>query len=257
MDYDSVFEAACFIDKYKQETVDFYRRYFNSEDEMLSFFVLVFSSDANMDCIPRMMMNRVKRLVSLAIDIVKIKVGADALQVVFFQTCIEALYKLRNKPDEKRDRFFLDYCTPADQKYIIDNFELVAISADKTDDNASSSTDSPDQVIYVDMELTLFADLLSEIRTIALHEGDYWSIHTFNSEKDSWLITGVTSQKKSIKKKIKKIYTTYSDSITGGIFNILDCTDNTHYAIKTTLDFQQFTFIFVKAGIKFITDYIG
>lgn len=80
MTAEELFESVDFTKGYYVEMSDFYREYFGSEEDMISFFVKVFQNDKK-DKAPRRMMNQIQRLVSIATDIDRIRPGRDPLRL--------------------------------------------------------------------------------------------------------------------------------------------------------------------------------
>ena len=78
-----------FIGEYYEDTRDFFLRFMEDEESVLSFFDRVFENDSN-DKNPRKMMNQVVRWVGLAEDIQKIRPARDPLIVFCIRSCIES-----------------------------------------------------------------------------------------------------------------------------------------------------------------------
>ena len=126
MTAEQIFEKADFVSEYRQETESFYRPYFSSEEEMIQFFVSVFS-DEDKVCVPRRMINQIRRFVSLANDIDSIRPGYDSLRITFLRICLESLCKLCGMSNKKSDFFnmFSDCFSKDGRVYIHDNFRLI------------------------------------------------------------------------------------------------------------------------------------
>ena len=93
MTAEELFKSVGFVKEYYVQMSDFYRDNFESERDMISFFVKVFQND-DKDKTPRRMMNQIQHLVSIADDIDQIRPGRDPLRIFFIKTCLEALCAL-------------------------------------------------------------------------------------------------------------------------------------------------------------------
>ena len=105
--------------------------------------------------------------------------------------------------------------------------------------------------------------VLKETRNIVLHEGDFWSVQLFNSEENCGLLSSIQTNKKYIKDEILNIHLQYCDEETRKYFEkndtlvkLLNSNGELLYSFDTTLDYQKFIAIFVRACINFITNYI-
>lgn len=258
-DLEQLFESAGFGDYYRKDTVEFYSTYFIDTSEMNKFFSDVFSNEEKLNYAPRRMMNRVRYLVSLANNIESISSESDALRIVFFQACIEGIHKLC-KSTAKHNQFFLNNCNEEDSQYITQHFDIFDIAPcfedGRFDSDASENYDN-------NMSLVLFAEILKETRNIVLHEGDFWSVQLFNSKEDCGLLSSIQTGKKHIKNEILNIHLQYCDEETRKYFEktdtlvkLLNTNGELLYSFDTTLDYQKFVAIFVRACINFITKYI-
>lgn len=259
-DINQLFESVGFSNEYRNDTVIFYSKYFDTDAEMNAFFEDVFANEGRLNYAPRRMMNRVRYLVSLAQDIDSISHESDALRIVFFQSCIEGLHKL-SKSKALHNHFFLDNIAEADGEYIKKHFAIFDIAPLKNDGELDGDTS---EIYNSDMTLLLFAEVLKETRNIVLHEGDFWSVQLFNAREDCGLISSIQSSKKYIKDEIKNSYLQYCDEETRNYFEkhdtlikLLNSSGDLLYSFDTTLDFQKFTAIFVRTCINFIRNYIN
>jgi hypothetical protein len=239
--------------------VEFYSAYFDNASEMNDFFSAVFGNEEKLNYAPRRMMNRVRYLVSLANNIENISSEFDALRIVLLQACIEGLHKL-SKSNAKHNQFFFNNCNEEDSQYIIKHFDIFDIAPclenGGLDGDASENYDN-------NMSLVLFAEILKETRNIVLHEGDFWSVQLFNSEENCGLLSSIQTNKKYIKDEILNIHLQYCDEETRKYFEkndtlvkLLNSNGELLYSFDTTLDYQKFIAIFVRACINFITNYI-
>lgn len=254
-----LFETAGFSDYYRKDTVEFYSAYFDNASEMNDFFSAVFGNEEKLNYAPRRMMNRVRYLVSLANNIENISSESDAIRIVFLQACIEGLHKL-SKSNAKHNQFFLNNCNEEDSQYIIKHFDIFDIAPCL--ENGGLDGDASENY-YNNMSLVLFAEILKETRNIVLHEGDFWSVQLFNSEENCGLLSSIQTNKKYIKDEILSIHFQYCDEETRKYFEkndtlvkLLNSNGELLYSFDTTLDYQKFIAIFVRACINFITNYI-
>lgn len=255
-----LFEKAGFTDMYRENTEAFYRNYFESIFKMHEFFMQIFKAEERLGYIPRRMMNRVRYLVSLAINIGDISNDSDALKIVFFQICIEGLHSISKTQSLQQNRFFLENCNKDDMKYIIDHFKMFDITPCSPN---GEIREEQSELYDNETSMILFAEILRETRNIVLHEGDFWSIQLFNSREDCGLLSSIQSKKNNIKNEIKNIQLQYCDEESkiyfekhDSLIKLLNTSNELVYFFNTTIDFEKFTAIFVRACVNFITKYI-
>lgn len=228
-----LFQSVGFVGKYYSEMRDFYVDYFNSEEDMLAFFVKVFKNDEN-DKKPRQMMNQIKNLVSIANDIDKIRPARDPLRIFFIKTCLEALWAISKIKKKEFYEKFPSYMSSEGQEYILNNFSLTRIEEENINDMFEES-----------YELTIedFFEIIKTVRDIVAHEGTYWEMQFFahdEFDKDcEWITTLETYE------KILKHYEYKNQN------NVL-CT----YSFETKMEYDRFVYYFVEACINFLLKYI-
>lgn len=230
MTSEELFESVGFVKEYYSQMSDFYRGNFESEEDMIAFFVKVFKNDEN-DKTPRRMMNQVQRLVSIANDMDKIRPGRDPLRIFFIKTCLEALCALSGMKKTAFYESFPTYMSNQGKAYILENFSLTSF-----DDAYMGHT------YKASHELTLddFFEIIKAVRDIVAHEGNYWEMQFFAQDDDStWLATLETDR------KILKAYKyQYQDKMIRT------------YSFETTMQYDQFVHYFVEACIAYIVAYI-
>ncbi|HYE08722.1 MAG TPA: hypothetical protein VEF53_00935 [Patescibacteria group bacterium] len=198
-----------------KELKKFFRDYFNNEEEATLFLNGILNyEDSN---IPRRMINYIKRLLSLADDIEKIRPHKDSLKIFFILVCIESLYTLEfpNNEESKLQiviRFFNDYVEQVDKEFILQN--VTRSFADKKCEKG-----------YEDIKLNIeiFVRILVEIRNKFAHEGIYWDfnfLHDMHSvclmnfievEESKEEFQLIRKRKKPREERIYDIKLTYKD----------------------------------------------
>ncbi len=234
-----LFEAAGFVHEYKEEAMSFYRPFFTSEETMTTFFRNIFNFEITSEAegdrkyIPRRMMNQIQRFVSLANDIEQIRPGRDPLKILFFRVCLESLCSLSQK---KKCDFFANietYMSDEGKAYITDHFQLTSWKFESTD----STLDNFPQNVEIPLSLDELLYIIKSVRDISVHEGDYWSMKLFSDKADCPFITTLTTKEaiiSSVKPNGKKIT----------------------YGFTTSLDFQIFTYHFVRMCITYVEKYM-
>jgi len=229
MTAEELFESVGFVKEYYSEMSDFYRGNFESEEDMIAFFVKVFKNDEN-DKTPRRMMNQVQHLVSIANDMDKIRPGRDPLRIFFIKTCLEALCALSGTKKTTFYESFPAYMSAEGKTYILDNFSLTGF-----DDVYMGQTYEASHNLTIDD----FFEIIKAVRDIVAHEGNYWEMQFFAQDDDStWLATLETDR------KILKSYEYHQDKMMRT------------YSFETTMQYTQFVHYFVEACIAYIVAYI-
>lgn len=123
MTAEELFESVGFVKEYYVQMSEFYKDNFESERDMISFFVKVFQND-DKDKTPRRMMNQIQHLVSIANDIDQIRPGRDPLRIFFIKTCLEALCALSGMKKSVFYDGFPSYMSDEGKAYILENFSL-------------------------------------------------------------------------------------------------------------------------------------
>lgn len=226
---EELFESVGFVKEYYSEMSDFYRGNFESEEDMIAFFVKVFKNDEN-DKTPRRMMNQVQHLVSIANDMDKIRPGRDPLRVFFIKTCLEALCALSGTKKTTFYESFPAYMSAEGKTYILDNFSLTGF-----DDVYMGHTYEASHNLTIDD----FFEIIKAVRDIVAHEGNYWEMQFFAQDDDSTWIASLETDR-----KILKSYKYHQDKMTRT------------YTFETTMQYDQFVHYFVEACIAYIVDYI-
>ena len=233
MTAEELFESVGFVKEYYSEMSDFYRVNFESEEDMIAFFVKVFKNDEN-DKTPRRMMNQVQHLVSIANDMDKIRPGRDPLRIFFIKTCLEALCALSGM-NNKKDKLafyekFIGYMSAEGKAYILDNLSLTGF-----DDVYMGHTYEASHNLTIDD----FFEIIKAVRNIVAHEGNYWEMQFFAQDDDSTWIASLETDR-----KILKSYKYHQDKMTRT------------YTFETTMQYDQFVHYFVEACIAYIVAYI-
>lgn len=230
MTAEELFESVGFVKEYYSEMSDFYKGNFESEEDMIAFFVKVFKNDES-EKTPRRMMNQVQRLVSIANDIDKIRPGRDPLRIFFIKTCLEALCALSGTKKTTFYESFPAHMSAEGRAYILDNFSLTGF-----DDVYMGHTYEASHNLTIDD----FFEIIKAVRDIVAHEGNYWEMQFFAQDDDStWLATLETDR------KILKAYKyQYQDKMIRT------------YSFETTMQYDQFVHYFVEACIAYIIAYI-
>lgn len=217
-----IFMKAGFEGYYYQRTAEFYKDYFDSDDEMNKFFEMIFQNDEK-DNRPRKMMNQIVRWVSLANDIEKIRPGKDALRIIFIRACIESLSGIAsegkteiNKQNEQKN-FLANNLTDEDKNYISTSFEITS----KEKANGES------EEIFRCNEIEEFEALIYQVRNNAVHDGDYWSTQVF-AKNDAR----------------GEIYTWIS--------SFYDDKEHCTKWFESAIEYKKFIECFVRAGINYI-----
>lgn len=230
MTSEELFESVGFVKEYYSQMSDFYRGNFESEEDMIAFFVKVFKNDEN-DKTPRRMMNQVQHLVSIANDMDKIRPGRDPLRIFFIKTCLEALCALSGTKKTTFYESFPAYMSAEGKTYILENFSLTGF-----DDMYMGHTYEAIHNLTIDD----FFEIIKAARDIVAHEGNYWEMQFFAQDDDStWLATLETDRK-----ILKPDKYQYQDKMMRT------------YTFGTTMQYNQFVHYFVEACIAYIVAYI-
>ncbi|HHX94316.1 MAG TPA: hypothetical protein GX691_00620 [Clostridia bacterium] len=159
--------------------------------------------------VPRRMLNSIRRLVTLANDMEKIRKGKDSLKVFFYVVCIESLYIIKdpkttmNKDEMVRD-FFKNYISLEDKALIkrtVHKKRENEIHKEKKIDFLGTNKEI--EVLEDKLELTQFAQILIDCRNTFVHEGIYWG---FSFAKDSPVDVPVDLQSIRYMKRTDKYY---------------------------------------------------
>jgi len=230
MTAEELFESVGFVKEYYSEMSDFYRGNFESEEDMIAFFVKVFKNDEN-DKTPRRMMNQVQHLVSIANDMDKIRPGRDPLRIFFIKTCLEALCALSGMKKTFFYESFPAHMSAEGRAYILDNFLLTGV-----DDVYMG------QAYEASHELTIddFFEIIKAVRDIVAHEGNYWEMQFFALNDEYTLIATLETDRKILKSYKYQ----YQDKMIRT------------YSFETTMQYDQFEHYFVEACIAYIVAYI-
>lgn len=229
MTAEELFDSVGFAKEYNLRMSGFYRRYFESEEDMIAFFVRVFKNDEN-DKTPRRMMNQVQHLVSIANDIDKIRPGRDPLRILLIKTCLEALCALSGMKNVAFYESFPTYMSDEGKAYVLENFLLTGF------DDAYMG-----QTYKVSHELTIddFFEIIKAVRDIVAHEGNYWGMQFFVRDDDSGWITTLQTDR-----EILSSYKYHQNNMMRT------------YNFETTMQYDQFEYHFIKACIAYILTYI-
>lgn len=237
----SLFERVGFSGEYRTEYTDFYRQFFNNEEDLNAFFTQVFIND-DTDKVPRRMMNQVQRFVSLSNDIEQIRPSRDSLKIVFLRTCIESLCKLACKNNQRQEsenkrNFLSKYLETEEIQYILDNFVFTGLIPNE-------NMDEKEQMLFDtkrNYALTIddFGMIMFKVRGMVVHEGDYWSMQFFSRDSEyDWLTDVKTDEEMIACYKPEK-----GKPVT--------------YCFETRLNYNKFIKCFVNACIRYMQNYIN
>lgn len=235
MTTEELFESVGFVGEYYSQMSDFYKDNFDSEEDMISFFVKIFKNDEN-DKNPRQMMNQVQQLVSIATDIDQIRPARDPLRMFFIKTCLEALCELSGMNNKKDKPIFYEifptFISTEGKQYILNNFLLMSF-----DDIYMNHKYEEHHELTIDD----FFEIIKAVRDIVAHEGNYWEMQFFahNTTDTTWVVSLETNR------KILKSYQ-------------YKCEENItrEYHFETTMQYDRFIYYFIEACIGFIVNYI-
>lgn len=231
MTAEELFESVGFVKEYYAKMFDFYRANFESEKDMICFFVKVFQNDEK-DKIPRRMMNQIQRFVSIADDIEQIRPGRDPLRIFFIKTCLEALCALSGMEKPAFYKDFPSYMSNDGKVYILENFSLTGFEEDVSMNHQYEAS--------YKLGIDDFFEIIKAVRDIVAHEGNYWKMQFFALDDDSTRISSLEIDRQILKsykyQKPEKITRTY-------IF-------------ETTMRYERFKYYFVESCINFLLKYI-
>ncbi|WP_312354677.1 hypothetical protein [Aminipila sp.] len=218
---DAVYEKANFVGSYREETEEFYKRFFENEEELKEFLFLVFKNN-EIDKKPRLLINRVKRFVSLAKEINILMPTRDMLVILFIRICIESMCNIICEK-KKKATFFYDNISSKDEDFILTHIKLIIEDEHKITREVGLDSKGLDDIVYI-------------IRNMVAHEGDYWNFQIFNNKEMNHISVLNPDEKKPIMGYMNQDY--YS-------FEISQLTSN------------DFLDIFVRTCITFIKKYMS
>lgn len=234
MTAEELFESVGFVKEYYSEMADFYRRNFESEEDMIAFFVRVFKNDEN-DKTPRRMLNQVQHLISIANDMDKIRPGRDPLRIFFIKTCLEALCALSGMNNNKGKpvfyKKFIGFMSAEGKAYILENFSLT-----RFDDVYMGHTYEASHELTIDD----FFEIVKVVRDIVAHEGNYWQMQFFAQDDDSTWLASLETERKILKDYEYQ----YQDRMIR------------NYSFETTMQYEKFVHYFIEACVAYIVAYI-
>jgi hypothetical protein len=215
--------------EYFVEVVEFYKDYFQSATELEKFLFNVYEypNDPDSETItPRIMINSVQRLVTLADDMDKVRPQKPALKVFFLAVCIESLYvnakfDKRFKKYEMIIDFFENYISQYDKDFIINRIRR-SLADDKF---------VPGKTFDSKITMEIFSRIINEVRNTFVHQGDYWSFNLAQSNSDYALMQDIVIEEEKSKGKYERIY-------------------------EIRLDYDNFKAICIRGFINFIINYI-
>ena len=189
MTAEELFESVGFVKEYYAKMFDFYRANFESEKDMICFFVKVFQNDEK-DKIPRRMMNQIQHLVSIADDIEQIRPGRDPLRIFFIKTCLEALCALSGMGKSVFYKGFPSYMSNEGKVYILENFSLTGFEEDVSMNHQYETSHK--------LSIDDFFEIVKAVRDIVAHEGNYWEMQFFVHDNDSTWIASLETDSQVI-----------------------------------------------------------
>ena len=230
MTAEELFESVGFVKEYYVQMSEFYRDNFESERDMISFFVKVFQNDGK-DKTPRRMMNQIQHLVSIANDIDQIRPGRDPLRIFFIKTCLEALCALSGMEKPVFYESFPSYMSDEGKAYILENFSLTGF-----EDVYMNHQYEVSHKLNIDD----FFEIIKAVRDIVAHDGNYWEMQFFAYDNDTTWMASLETDRQILKsykyQNQQKMTRTY-------VFN-------------TTMQYERFKYYFVESCINFLLGYI-
>ena len=248
---EELFSSCGFICDYREITEEFYKKHFTRPEEMYEFFKSVFDNDKN-DSTPRRMMNTVRRHVSLAEDIHKIRPEDDGIKILFLRMCIEALGDISKNKKIKKN-FFSTYIVKKDMLYIKENFKLCFVYENILQNGDKNNRTYCIKTYWynnINISIDEFSDIFSGIRHNVVHSNDLGFIRIFNPDRDWNFIININLDKEIFNKSVGVLEETETQ-----VSNIL--LRKYSYMFESTLDFDKFIDIFVQGCICLIKDYIN
>ncbi|MDJ0306632.1 hypothetical protein [Dehalobacter sp.] len=224
--------------EYLFDIVYFYKELIPNNKKLESFLVSIFKGEKNGPNKPRLMINNVMRLVSLADDIEQIRCGKDALKIFFLVVCIETLYTIAQIDIKKHKMvidFFEKYVIEEDRIFILDNvkrsladykYQVIREKDETEQEYNKRCKEELDFSFNTEITVEIFAKILSEVRNTFTHEGDYWSFSLTESDYPIQQIVKIEEQFNTGKKEriynIKMNYGQLRQIFLKGFVNFVD-----------------------------------
>ena len=245
MNSDTLFEAVGFVNKFRTESEDFFRPYFENDDALYDFFCLVFKNDS-VDNKPRQIMNDIRRFVSLANDVDLICPDHDPLRILFLRICLESICK--DSGLKKKDFFnsFDSFFSETGTQYILTNFVFTGILVPDEltgDERAKFNTHSADRLTCSD-----FLRIMYATRNMVVHGGDYWSMQFFARDTESVWTTCMTTKEEMLSCQKEQEDKEQKGKEQEG--------KELTYCFQTTMHYEKLVFYFVEACINFLRSFI-
>lgn len=164
------------------------------------------------------MINIIERLVTLADDMDQIRPGRDSLKILFLVICIESLNVLAGVEDSKLNmvlKFFSEDISDDDRNYILDNvkrsladerFNILKWDIEQSQNYNEQLRNNVYKSFNIDIEITIFARIINEVRNKFVHEGNYWDFSFSDSDYSLMnliLIEENTEEYRLVQKKLK------------------------------------------------------
>lgn len=165
---ETIYKKLGFCDEYRGKTEDFYRKYFTREKEMKDFFKKVFIYETKVSNQARLMMNQVRRFITLANEINETTEGSQPLQLLFYKICLESL--AHNSGLNNRSFF--------------ERFESL-VDADDCKELCKSIKITTDSELQHETLLNEVFNIISAVRHSVVHEGNCWNFSLFSCNEFS------------------------------------------------------------------------
>lgn len=220
------------MDYSEANLTSFYRPYFTTEEETVSFLQWIYSFDWN-ERIPRQMVHQVYRFVTLATRIDQIWPTRDGLRIVFIKTCMESLCHLSQADKNGFYRSFSACFSDKAKEEILSLFQLVSFSSTVHGITIDS---------HYDLTIADFLKIIKIVRDRVVHDGIYWDIQLFAFGDDPEV-------------KWCSNITTDIRFLSDGTIPKKKCV--TDYYFETSLYYDEFRYYFIEACMNYIHKYIS
>lgn len=234
MNAEELFEKVGFTHEYRSEFEHFFRPFFVTGSDLITFFYTVFKND-QVDKRPRWMMNDIQRFVALADDIDTIRPGRDPLRILFFRICLESLCK--DSGSKRIDFFesFESFFSEAGKQYVLSHFVFTRVAVPDELTGIGRALFNTHEGYCI--TLSDFLRIVKATRNTVVHDGDYWSMLFFARDNEFTWLTSMTTDEQIISCQPKGKELTYN--------------------FQTTLQYKQFRFYFVEACLNYLKSYFA
>ena len=246
-----LYQEVWFVDEYRAETEAFYRQFFPSDKKMQEFFIRVFKmqlkeAGRTYSRAPRLMMDQVKRFISLANGIPDDQQGKDSLRVMFFRLCLESCWQLSG--EGAIGHFLEEYidCMPEEgRNYIRNHFLLDSIIQVSGEDGIEDPLGNKECITNIPFSIQDFFRLMDYVRNGLVQEGNTWDLQFFEGSDAYQSFTRFTTGKWILLAPNPVVKEIAAD----------DSTERTYF-FYSTMQYSVFMDYFVKGCINFICAYM-